>query len=845
MTDLTRVFNPETRAMTNIQRRYAGQKYDDDSTTLHFEYTVDFLSLVIPGISWTPYIIFNVPDDEGNPQVYQFDGYAFTLNWDITSRVRKSRDLEYQLWFVKQMSHTDPETGLDVVDDTDYLLSEIDHILLKSSVPDHPKPKNIIDPEDLNVPPNPPAFSPTLEPSIIGWIDEWKRKGVVIPVVQGTDDNGRTTITFYNYDGSQSTTIYINAAPLVDDKLPVEFIPTGHTADTIPLLKDTIADGQSLVYSDDAGGFVGGSATSQAGSGTWAELRQIEQAYDPAHPSIDEGAIYNCTTAATYGGDAYKAGIKWMWFVVRDGNGDITSGHWEPLTAGMDLSAYQSDHIITSWASDVDDAHYPSALLTKNSLDGKVDSNAAITGATKCKITYDSKGLVTAGADLVDTDIPSIPISKVTGLTGRLETDEGRISDIESKIPAQASSSNQLADKNWVNSSIATNTGTFLGTYKALDDADPSTVPPTPTSDSSLGFTQAQVDTMTDPYSAASAAIATALASKIPDPAINDYLFVEMDFTVPETSPDEYRRYKWDGTVWAYEYTLNNSSFTADQWAAINSGITDTLVAQYSGYATGKMNSLPSAPATSSKVLVSIVGDANDITESTITATELGFLSGMTGDPIQTQLNSKQAALTEGSNIDITNNVISVTGIENGAEVNTIESVSVNGTAVTPDANRNVDIAVPTNNNQLTNGAGYQTASDVIKVVKVNSSALTIDTSDRSVDITVPTNNNQLTNGAGYQTASDVSTAISTNNANYYTKTAIQGYFETFTLPAVQESGGVYTYTCSASGNVWQAMVLDAGRAVDAGVSISGSTVSVVSNLDIQGFELRTVSRPA
>lgn len=42
--------------------------------------------------------------------------------------------------------------------------------------------------------------------------------------------------------------------------------------------------------------------------------------------------------------------------------------------------------------------------------------NAAITGATKCKITYDTKGLVTAGDNLADTDIPSLAISKITDL---------------------------------------------------------------------------------------------------------------------------------------------------------------------------------------------------------------------------------------------------------------------------------------------------------------------------------------------------------------------------------------------------------------------------------------------
>jgi hypothetical protein len=41
----------------------------------------------------------------------------------------------------------------------------------------------------------------------------------------------------------------------------------------------------------------------------------------------------------------------------------------------------------------------------QTALDGKVDENSAITGATKTKVTYDSKGLVTAGADATTADI--------------------------------------------------------------------------------------------------------------------------------------------------------------------------------------------------------------------------------------------------------------------------------------------------------------------------------------------------------------------------------------------------------------------------------------------------------
>lgn len=46
-----------------------------------------------------------------------------------------------------------------------------------------------------------------------------------------------------------------------------------------------------------------------------------------------------------------------------------------------------------------------SQIDLQTALDGKVDENSAITGATKTKITYDAKGLVTAGADATTADI--------------------------------------------------------------------------------------------------------------------------------------------------------------------------------------------------------------------------------------------------------------------------------------------------------------------------------------------------------------------------------------------------------------------------------------------------------
>ena len=53
------------------------------------------------------------------------------------------------------------------------------------------------------------------------------------------------------------------------------------------------------------------------------------------------------------------------------------------------------------------DANKPVSSAQQTALDAKVTGNTAITGATKTKVTYDAKGLVTAGADATTADIAS------------------------------------------------------------------------------------------------------------------------------------------------------------------------------------------------------------------------------------------------------------------------------------------------------------------------------------------------------------------------------------------------------------------------------------------------------
>ena len=101
------------------------------------------------------------------------------------------------------------------------------------------------------------------------------------------------------------------------------------------------------------------------------------------------------------------------------------------------------------------------------------------------------------------------------------------------------SSNNAIANStitNFVNSSIATATAEFKGTFTSLEDLEAVT------------------------------------ANK------NDYAFLR---TTDAAGNTIYKRYKYtDNGAWEFEYELNNSSFTAEQWAAINSGVKSSDVSQ-------------------------------------------------------------------------------------------------------------------------------------------------------------------------------------------------------------------------------------------------------------------------
>lgn len=89
--------------------------------------------------------------------------------------------------------------------------------------------------------------------------------------------------------------------------------------------------------------------------------------------------------------------------------------HWESAY-GLVGNVYTKTNLQISGQAQV---HFDNLINKPTTLSGYgitngVVSNVAITGATHTKITYDSKGLVTAGVDLSASDIPSLDWSKIT-----------------------------------------------------------------------------------------------------------------------------------------------------------------------------------------------------------------------------------------------------------------------------------------------------------------------------------------------------------------------------------------------------------------------------------------------
>lgn len=220
-------------------------------------------------------------------------------------------------------------------------------------------------------------------------------------------------------------------------------------------------------------------------------------------------------------------GVAWA-FEYDLNNSGFTAAQWSAINSGI------TSNDVTKLAA------LPTNAELTTLLNGKQDT-----------LTFDN----------VPTQGSNNPV-KSGGVYSANKTLSDAIEAILLLIPSAATALNQLADKAFVNSSISTASATFRGTFNSVTDLHLST-------------------------SATHEQIGTVLAASIATADNNDYCFVQIPTSMHRpTEIARTERYKFNGTSWEYEYTLNNSGYTTAQWNAINSGITEELVAKLSALPT-------------------------------------------------------------------------------------------------------------------------------------------------------------------------------------------------------------------------------------------------------------------
>jgi len=187
-----------------------------------------------------------------------------------------------------------------------------------------------------------------------------------------------------------------------------------------------------------------------------------------------------------------------------------------------------------------------------------------------------------------------------------------------------------------------------------------------------------------------------------------------------------------------------------------------------------------------------------------------------------------QASLTT-TNTNVTALQEQVSGlVAEGGEPNVIETVQVNGQAL-PVSEKTVNVTVPTNNNQLTNGAGYQTAAQVNTIVTGYGYATAT----------------QLTNGlAGKQNTLTFDSTPTEGSLNPVTSGGIYDAFATAVTGTYNYKGSVATVndlpsSGNTKGDVWnvQATGMNYAWTGTEWDQLGGSfTIESISNSDIDNI---------
>jgi len=449
-----------------------------------------------------------------------------------------------------------------------------------------------------------------------------------------------------------------------------------------------------------------------------------------------------------------------------------------------------------------------------------VASNQTITGAKKFNAvpTLDANRTISSNNQIVDAKYVSDTIAQNIG---DVENMTSEINNIKALIPAEASISNKLADKAFVNSTVNSQAAYFKGSFDT------------------------QITLLGLPWQTSDPNGAYYVSN-------NDYAYVSEVVSgsyIGTWNPDEHIGEAWrflyvTGNGWQPQFMVNDSPFTQAQLDAINSGITSTIVENLvteddlptrtsqltndSGYITNATAQIPATQITGLSAAIGNVAYLTDEDDVIAMGNTLNNISSLdwNNDPlfIGNSLTVDLSGALSGNAPSASNQYANrglVIAAPNTKSFTTLLDTTSNVTYYIQSPNNQVTnkscylklpdftnittgtlavtSQIPTNTSQLINDAGFLTnaniptkTSDLINdsgfitnaTIPTKTSDLTNDSgfidssslntilSGYALESSVPTNTNQLTNGAGFITANDLS-----------------GYAQTANLAAVATSG--------------------------------------------------------
>lgn len=177
------------------------------------------------------------------------------------------------------------------------------------------------------------------------------------------------------------------------------------------------------------------------------------------------------------------------------------------------------------------------------------------------------------------------------------------VTAIQNVIPTAATANNKLTDKNYVDDSINSVTAYYI-TKNAAGDAF---------------ATKAELNSATVFYSGGQVRI----------PTRNDYCIVEADESKrdPITGEDPTTRYIYNNG-WEFQYIVNKTALTADQLAALNSGVTAADVTKLSGIEAGAEVNVQSDWTEADNTSDAYIKNKPTIGDATLTVTQNGTSVG-------------------------------------------------------------------------------------------------------------------------------------------------------------------------------------------------------------------------